>query len=239
MSYLPLFVNYYDYDFRNASAIRLFEDIIWESAYSSYNHQEYLNIYNKYRETYDPRSLKWAYNNKLLLNVDRDYNLTSKFGTNAKSKDLKNIGHFYANSIQLDDYFLPIHLVTKRGLSEPSLTVDSLAMDDSYMDYKNLGNLYVGKSSLPIGVHNTFNYPQSHYAVLNSFRADYEDFSHFQDTSLDLSNVNLLNSELNLDTLRDNKGVVTSFNEVTSKDSGSTLNGPTLSTIEANPTQLN
>jgi len=28
MSYLPLFVNYYDYDFRNASAIRLFEDIL-------------------------------------------------------------------------------------------------------------------------------------------------------------------------------------------------------------------
>jgi hypothetical protein len=55
---MPLFVNYYDYDFRNAQAIRLFEDVIWESTYSSYNHQDYLNIYNKYRETYDPRSLK-------------------------------------------------------------------------------------------------------------------------------------------------------------------------------------
>jgi hypothetical protein len=56
--YLPTFVNYYDYDFRNAQALRLFEDVVWESAYSSYKFQDYLNIFNKYRETYDPRSLK-------------------------------------------------------------------------------------------------------------------------------------------------------------------------------------
>jgi hypothetical protein len=57
-SYLPNFVNYYDYDFRNAQGLRLLEDILWESTYSSYIHQDYLKIYNKYRETYDPRSLK-------------------------------------------------------------------------------------------------------------------------------------------------------------------------------------
>jgi hypothetical protein len=165
--------------------------------------------------------------------------MTYKFGTNAKAKELKNIGSFYTNSIQSDDYFIPVNYMTKQNLSEVALANDLVLFDESYQDQKNLNNLFVTKSSLPMGVHNSFNYPQSHHAVLNSFRADYEDFSHFQDTSLDLSNVNLLNSELNLDTLRDNKGVVTSFNEVTSKDSGSTLNGPTLSTIEANPTQLN
>merc|ERR1712100_2695 len=108
-------------------------------------------------------------------------------GTNAKSKELKNIGSFYANSVQMDEYFAPFHLVSKRNLSEPSFIADSLLMDESYSDYKNLMNLYVGKLSLPLGVYNTYNYPQSHHSVLNSFRADYEDFSHFKDTSLNLT----------------------------------------------------
>jgi hypothetical protein len=55
---MPMFVNYYDYDFRNAQALRLFEDVVWESTYSSYNHQDYLTIFNKYRETYDTRALR-------------------------------------------------------------------------------------------------------------------------------------------------------------------------------------
>jgi hypothetical protein len=60
-------------------------------------------------------------------------------------------------------------------------------MDESYADQKNLFQMYVGKSSSPIAATTSFNYPQSHNSVLNNFRSDYEDFSHFQDLSLDTS----------------------------------------------------
>jgi hypothetical protein len=57
-------------------------------------------------------------------------------------------------------------------------------MDESYADQKNLFQMYVGKAASPMATTNSFNYPQSHMAVLNSFRSDYEDFSYFQDLSL-------------------------------------------------------
>jgi hypothetical protein len=59
-------------------------------------------------------------------------------------------------------------------------------MDESYKNTKNLNNLMLSKSSIPFGVYNTYNYPQSHHAVLNNFRSDFEDFSHYQDNSLRL-----------------------------------------------------
>jgi hypothetical protein len=59
-------------------------------------------------------------------------------------------------------------------------------MDESYSDQKNLYNLYVGTSSMPLAVSAGRNYPQSHMSVLNSFRSDFEDFSFFRDLSLKL-----------------------------------------------------
>jgi hypothetical protein len=67
-------------------------------------------------------------------------------------------------------------------------------MDESYADYKNLSQMYAGKSATPVAVTSPVNYPQSHNAVLNSFRADYEDFSHFQDLSLLTNKKNLTHS---------------------------------------------
>ena len=56
-----------------------------------------------------------------------------------------------------------------------------LVFDDSYMDHKNLGAVYINKSAIPINASHTYNFPQSHHAVLNNFRSDFEDFSHFND----------------------------------------------------------
>jgi hypothetical protein len=60
-------------------------------------------------------------------------------------------------------------------------------MDESYSDQKNLFQFYVGKSTLPLSGTVQGNYPQSHNAVLNNFRSDFEDFSTFTDLSLKTS----------------------------------------------------
>ena len=213
--YLPMYVNYYDYDFRNAQALRLFEDIVWESVYSSYNHADYLKIYNKYRETYDSKSLSWPHTNDLLLKIDRDYDSLYRFGTNAKSKELKTIGAYYSNSIQLDDYFVPTQLVSKKDLSESSFINDSLVMDDSYMDQKALINTFTSKGAVALGVFNSHNHPQSTHAILNNFRSDFEDFSHFQDNSLNMSNLKQDSRSTTFGDLSTLKGKGIKFNKLT------------------------
>merc|ERR1711871_195657 len=59
-------------------------------------------------------------------------------------------------------------------------------MEESYRNSKNLNNLLISKSTIPLGVYNSRNYPQSSHAVLNNFRSDFEDFSHFKDNALKL-----------------------------------------------------
>jgi hypothetical protein len=112
-------------------------------------------------------------------------------------------------------------------------------MDESYSDYKNLSNLFIGKSSLPLGVYNNFNYPQSHHSVLNNFRSDFEDFSHFQDTSLNLSNQTNLDLETSLPSLFSSSNNIISFNNTAAAISGNVLSNPNNISYEANPTQLN
>lgn len=141
--------------------------------------------------------------------------------------------------MQTDEYFLPFQLISKRDLSEPSFISDSLVMDESYSDYKNLSNLFIGKSSLPLGVYNNYNYPQSHHAVLNSFRADYEDFSHFQDTSLNLSSRANTNLDNSLDSLFSSNANITSFNTNFGAINQNVMSDLNSVNYEANPTQLN
>jgi hypothetical protein len=42
--YLPLFINYADYDFRNEQSILLLEDLLWEAPYSTYSFYDYLAL---------------------------------------------------------------------------------------------------------------------------------------------------------------------------------------------------
>jgi len=162
-----------------------------------------------------------------------------KFGTNAKAKELKNIGSFYTNSIQSDDYFIPVNYMTKQNLSEVALANDLVLFDESYQDQKNLNNLFVTKSSLPMGVHNSFNYPQSHHAVLNSFRADYEDFSHFND--INFKNPQTLNTEssLNSDDVLLLKTKNLKFDNSSASNNSNSINSVSANSYENNPGQVN
>jgi heme/copper-type cytochrome/quinol oxidase subunit 2 len=193
-SQLTNFVNYYDYNFDNAQSLKFFEDIVWESAYSGYSHANYLKVFKKYREFEDFRYYRWDFNNTNLLSLDRDAEVSCRFGTDAKVRAPKNMGKFYSNNIQTDDYFLPVHLLNNKDFNELPVMVNSLSMEESYRNSKNLNNLLLSKSSIPLGVYNTRNYPQSSHGVLNNFRSDFEDFSHFKDNPLKLK-VSLLSSK--------------------------------------------
>lgn len=158
-----------------------------------------------------------------------------RFKTNAKVKDNSGIGGFYTNSIQVDDYYLPVYFTPKRSLANIPFVNDSLLMDESYADQKNLLNFYVSKNATPLNMHTTFNYPQSHHAVLNNFRADFEDFSHFHDLSTSFKKTTL---ESNTSNLFKSNLKHTKFNQIVTPEHGnsfSSLQG----SLDSNPFQHN
>jgi hypothetical protein len=158
-----------------------------------------------------------------------------RFKTNAKVKDNSGIGGFYTNSIQVDDYYVPIYFTPKRSLANIPFINDSLLMDESYADQKNLLNFYVSKNSTPLSLYTNFNYPQSHHAVLNNFRADFEDFSHFQDLSTGFKKASL---DLNQSNLFKNNLKYTKFNKTIAPEHGTSFS-TTYGSSDANPFQHN
>jgi hypothetical protein len=110
-------------------------------------------------------------------------------------------------------------------------------MDESYADYKNLSQMYVGKLATPLAITSSFNYPQSHNAVLNSFRADYEDFTHFQDLSLTTSKKNSSSTWANLSLKK--KAPSTLFNTPYTDEATSSLNVIGAKKDDVNPTNYN
>jgi hypothetical protein len=107
-------------------------------------------------------------------------------------------------------------------------------MDESYRNTKNLNTLMISKSSIPFGVYNTYNYPQSHHAILNNFRSDFEDFSHYQDNTLKLKPLFLKKISDNIDKPIKLSGKSIRFNHIRSNNYGSGS-----SSIEVNPNQTN
>jgi hypothetical protein len=112
-------------------------------------------------------------------------------------------------------------------------------MDESYRNVKNLNTLILSKSSVPFGVYNVYNYPQSHHAILNNFRSDFEDFSHYQDNSLRLKPLFLkkVDQSIELPLKLQSKNI--KFNALKSNNYGSGNTTLGKSTLESNPTQLN
>jgi len=91
--------------------------------------------------------------------------------------DLSSAGHFYANNIQMDDLISPANLLNTKDYALFPLISNILLTDDTYMSQKYLSAVYAKNTSVLLNFNTLFNYPQSYLAVLNNFRADFDDFS--------------------------------------------------------------
>ena len=193
MFYLPTFTGYYDYDFRNAGAIEMLEEMFWETSYSSYNHLDYLNISDNALKSQDQTLNQFTLDRRYWiknLNLKRpNYALTRSV-----LRDLSTTGRFYANNIQLDDYITPANLVNTRDFSLFPIINDATMIDDSYTNTKYMVDMLNKNSSLVLNLTTNFNYPQSYLSVLNNFRADYYDFSWYTDTNLNANNYSTIYS---------------------------------------------
>lgn len=189
--YLPPFTNYDEYDFRNAQALEMLEDLFWEVSYSSYNHLEYLTINDNLLKSYDPFALRYRFERHYYL-ANLEASVPKRMFMDAALKDLSLVGSYYSNNIQLDDFFTPAHLTSTKDFSIIPLISNSTLIDDSYINQKHLHNLFTTKSSISLNFNTLFNYPQSYLSVLNNFRGDFDDFNWYVDLATPSTDLNTL-----------------------------------------------
>lgn len=184
----------------------------------------------------------------LLLDLDRDceeLDLEERFGTETKLNreyevfGNEDLGGFYTNNVQLCGRFTPLHLIPKNFFTKAVLTRGLRIKKYSYRGYKNLSNVLIGRSSTPLGIYNTFNYPQSHHAVLNAFRCNFKHFSHFQDNLLELPNTDLGLNDLRFEDFWTNKPVTVDFGGTLASQASKGLFSTEAVSYEVSPNQLN
>jgi len=206
LSYIPLFTNYYDYDFRNAQALELLENCFWDTSYSNFSYNDYLNINDNFNKNQDnlPRLSRRDFYYHT-YNIGKNINNSTL--TSPLSKDLSLTGNFYSNNIQSDDYISPLNLLNTKDFFLFPLVGFFISLDDTYSNYKNLLTLYNKNSSFFFNLNLNYTFPQSYIEVLNNFRADFEDFSWYSDLNLsditkkpsfNLNNLDVNNSDLEL-----------------------------------------
>lgn len=172
--YLPAITEYPEYDFKNWEALELLEDAFWESTFSSFSQDEYLNI----------------------LQSNTEYEIFKKqeelFNVSTRSKKFKNATHYkpfnkmlssilidnsVANSLPIysEDAIMPTNLLARNNFSivplEPSVDIMDESLDsmksNKYIHFTNhLNTNPMSSAGLP---------SLSYTAILDPFRADYED----------------------------------------------------------------
>ena len=195
--YLPLFTNYYDYDFRNAQALDMLEELFWESSYSSYNHLDYLNINDNATKVNSSNTEDFTIDSNY-FNEDLSLNLTSSIFANPTLNDYSVVGNFYSNNIQLDDFIIRPNLLSTKDFVMFPVIDSSTTIDDTYINFKQLASILDKSSSVLLNFNSTFNYPQSYLSVLNNFRSDYSDFHFYTDLLTNSDSKSLTNDNFSL-----------------------------------------
>lgn len=188
--YLPMFSFYYDYDFRNWQALELLEDSYWESIYSIYTYDEYLNIAKDFYEFEFSDKFNQFYNK-----MNRNFNFKDKILNKPFFKDTNSTGNFYLNSVYLDDFLNPVELLNTKNFSIFPLFNSINQLDDTYESLKFLNYYFNNNSKIFMNMNTSYFQPYSYFFVFDMFRSDYDQFSFFTDEN------NFIKKQFNLSLL--------------------------------------
>ena len=176
LNYFPTFTNYYDYDFRNIQAYELLEDLFWETTHSSYSHFDYLTFNSNTEE---------AGSTGLRTSMREPYFYLENNNPDFKLKSLKKLPNItsandsthYSNTLVLDDFSTPSQL-TNTHQSQFTVLINNLFnLDDSYEAW-NDNRFTTDLTSQPTLNSSTPDLSVASYlGILNTFRADFDDFS--------------------------------------------------------------
>jgi|TARA_B110000046_G_scaffold186051_1_gene231944 hypothetical protein len=167
--------DYNDYDFRNAQAADLFEEVLWESTYSAYDHQEYVSsAQNANSQGYAPKMTQqpivYFYPSNFKLNMDVELSLKPFF------KDLSSVGLAYSNSVYFDDLAINPNLYATKNYSTFSNVFGLENMEEATDGNKGSASLNMRNQTPSLNVSTTYPTPVSYLHTLNLYRSNFEDF---------------------------------------------------------------
>jgi hypothetical protein len=133
--FMPAFDAYVDYDFRNAQALEMLEELFWEHPFSAYTFYDYVAL---------RRPSVTAQ-----LSTLRHTNLRSGFSartTNSElaastMRDTSSLGRGYSCNVQVGDYLASPSLTTRFSLSQRPLHFELSGLEDNIVAAKGQGNL--------------------------------------------------------------------------------------------------
>lgn len=175
--YLPTFHEYAEYDFKNWQSLELLEDAFWESTYSSFSHEDYLNILQNAQDH------SYFKKQEELFNLsNRHKKFKSSILTKPSFKDLTLNSTLNTLPLYSEDTILDPSLLNLSNFFNFSneTTVDSL--EDSYENFKYINFIYHLNYQNLTQLNSSSAYPLSYTHIIDNFRADYEDNSWFSNT---------------------------------------------------------
>ena len=170
-SYLPNITEYAEYDFKNWQALELLEDAFWESTFSSFSQEEYVNILQSAKE------FEFFKKQEELFNLtQRSYKFKNSSAYKPYLKSLY-FDNSISNSLSLytdDSFVLPSYLKTD---SFNNLPVEYLLdmSDESFDAYKSTISLYSAFNKPSLLSSTNYLNTSSYTSIVDPFRADYED----------------------------------------------------------------
>jgi hypothetical protein len=172
--YLPQFTGYSEYDFRNDQSLDMFEDVFWETTWSSYNYYDYLSLTKNINKGSGFNAKSATLEN--FFSSDLAYQLKSTnfqpFNKGVLGKDL-----FYANPVVFDEFISLLPNIYSGNFTQFSYISDVSEGDETYTYYKNLVHYNHKHTSILLGTSFNSVLSQSYLTVINNFRGDYEDFN--------------------------------------------------------------
>lgn len=178
--YLPTFTEYAEYDFRNWQALELLEDAFWESTYSSFAHDDYLNILQGMKDYTYFKKQEELFNSSVRHKTFRASTLAKPL-----LRDLTTNSNLNSLPIFTEDS-LPNSLLLNLKNFYPfssETAVDSI--EDSYENLKYVNYVHYLTYKNLLNTNSSKIQPLSYTQVIDNFRPDYEEMAWFKDNSLE------------------------------------------------------
>ena len=171
-SSFPSITEYVEYDFKNWQSLESLEDVFWESTYSSFSQDEYLNTKSSVNSSEVFNTQDDSFNN----NFRHKKFKFNKSSTSIKSDTLLN-ENIYSLSLNSEESFPNTSLTKLRDYRVFTLEPNSDSFDDVYENLKNINTLYNNKYNQLTNMDLNQLTPTPYTQVLDSFRADVDDIS--------------------------------------------------------------
>lgn len=195
--YAPYFDLYSEYDFSNSQGIMRLEDNLWEAALPFEQTSDYLNLGNK------PSAYNWEKGTFYTLNK---MSTTVANATNADApEELANVP---SKLLQSQDQYLltpnyissilPTNTLPVLNFENLVTLQDATDNAESFSSLKNVLAWNASKNFFTAGTNLASSYPNNSFAVINSFRGDYQPatFQNFQLNTTDRYNPSFVFSKL-------------------------------------------